>query len=202
MGCGGSRPNDLPEQAGAPVKPGLSTPPLPNGHHLLVGLAKALDLQEGTTNEAGAVETWVTLELEARPSEHLTELGTSLQPCIDFVAEVEAAVKNKTVTTAELREHWGCPSVEPKRPPMPSGPVSLSDVTMTGPDEWRLRPDAPRVKTVSATDNDGSHPDDDSSRLASDRDDDLDDDLDDLDDDMRRDEPNPDGLGGGDGRYR
>ena len=75
---------------------------------------------------------------------------------------------------------------------MPSGPVSLSDVTMSGPDQWRLRPDAPRAKP-SATDRD---PDDDSV-LASDHDDDTDD----LDDDERRDEPNPDGLGGGDGRY-
>lgn len=198
MGCGGSRP-EVPAPAAEPTLPGYATPPLPTGHHLLVGLAKALELEHGPANEVGAVSTWVTLELEARPSSHLTDLGTALQPCVDFVAVVEAAVKDKTVSVNDLRELWGCPPTEPKRP-LPSGPVALSDVVMSGnsADSWRLKvdaPHAPREFKTSATDKDGS-PDDTSMAHERDLDDDMDDDLDRMDD-----EPNHDGLAGGDGRY-
>ena len=59
------------------------------------------------------------------------EMGTELQTCLDFVTTIEAAVKANAVTIDSLREQWGCPAPESRRPPAPSGPVALADVVAT-----------------------------------------------------------------------
>ena len=198
MGCASSRPptDALPDAALQPhalAQAALAPPPLPNTQQLLGGLAKALELEYGPPNEVGALSTWVTLELEARPGSHFVE--HSLQDCLDFVAAVESAVKAKAVTIDSLREHWGCPGEAVKRPAAPSGPVALADVVAMGssPDSWRLRADVPDQAKVphvaSSTADDADSMDDDDSRGDDER-------------DMLHDDVNPDGFGAGDGRYR
>ena len=80
MGCSSSRPSDLPKP-NAPLAAADVPPPFPFGHHLLVGLVRSLDLEHGPANEPGAVATWVTLELECRPTKDLVELNTDLKTC-------------------------------------------------------------------------------------------------------------------------
>lgn len=145
MGCASSRPaSDRPppgDAHDAERAKALAPPPLPTGHKLLAGFAKALDLEFGPFNEKEAVSTWQILELEARPSSSFAELGTDLQTCLDFVAVVEKAVREKIVTIDSLREHWGCPGEA--KPPPPSGPVTLADVSVDAEGgSWQLRADA------------------------------------------------------------
>ena len=130
MGCSSSRPSDLPKP-NAPLAAADVPPPFPFGHHLLVGLVRSLDLEHGPANEPGAVATWVTLELECRPTKDLVELNTDLKTCCDFVATIEKAIKEKAVTIDQLRERWGCPPSEFNLPKTPDGPVTLADVSMS-----------------------------------------------------------------------
>lgn len=81
--------------------------PLPSGHPLLVGLASSLQL-EHELKESGAVATWATLNLEARPREHLSLLGTDLETVSSWVEAVLAAVDAGAVRLPELRRQWGC----------------------------------------------------------------------------------------------
>lgn len=203
MGCAASAPAGAALDAGAPPTAqsaaqaaALAEPPLPHTQQLLGGLAKALELEYGPPNEAGAVQTWVTLELEARPSSHFDEAGTSLQACLEFVAAVESAVKEKALTTDVLREKWGCPSEAPRR--QPSGPVDLADVVAGGmgsgsADSWVMRAevgDAPKKSHSSTADDDADSMSDGDDSLRSER------------DVLPEDDDNPDGFAAGDGRYR
>ena len=198
MGCAGSRLEDpggaylAPAPAGSGHDAALAVPPLPHGHHLLGGLARALELEYGTPNEAGAVATWVTLELEMRPTSHFDELGTDLRTCCDFCAAVERAVREKAVTTASLREKWGCRS---ERPLMssPAGPVTLADVAPgSSPDSWRLRANVPSPLGAPRGHKVDLETDDIDSRLGDSTED---------EEEGRRREEDPDGFAGGDGRF-
>merc|ERR1719453_517628 len=136
MGCAGSAPAiedglepTVPAaQAKALAKKATVVPPFPTGHTLLAGLAKALDLEHGERQEKEAVSTWMTLELEARPKSHLEELGTDLQTCCAFVADVETAVREKCVSLEHLCELWGTPEVKPRKQVVGLGQVDLEKV--------------------------------------------------------------------------
>lgn len=184
MGCAASAP--LPEgaaptipkaEARALAKKATAPPPFPLGHALLAGFAKALDLEHGDQMEKEAVATWITLELEARPRAHFEELGTDLQTCLAFVADVERAVKEKCVTIHGLCEVWGTPEAAPPKPQVVGlaqlGEINLEKVGAAG-EKPRARP---------AAGGDGDSMDDDS-----------------IDRDLGG-EPNIDARPGGDGRY-
>ena len=184
MGCAASSPLEegleptVPKpEAKALAKKALVAPPFPVGHTLLAGLAKALDLEHGGQAETGAVSTWMTLELEARPKSHLEELGTDLQTCCAFVADVEKGIKEKCVSLEHLCEIWGTPQIKPRKQVVGLGQVDLEQVQKASDQvERKMRPTG--------------HRDDDS---------DLDDDLS-VDRDLGG-EPHPDSRPGGDGRY-
>ena len=184
MGCAASTP--LPEgaaptipkaEARALVKKATATPPFPLGHQLLAGFAKALDLEHGDQQEKEAVATWSTLELEARPKTHFEELGTDLQTCVTFVADVERAVKEKCVTIEGLCELWGTPEVKPK--PQVVGLAQLGEVNL---EKVGAPGEKSRARPTGGDDGDS-----------------LDDD-DSIDRDLGG-EPNTDARPGGDGRY-
>lgn len=182
MGCAASAP--VLEEGAAPTVPrkealalakkALVTPPIPLGHALLAGFAKALDLEYGDAAEKEAISTWMTLELEARPKQHFDDMGTDLATCTRFVADVEKAVKEKCVTIETLCEKWGTPEVKPK-PKV----VSLGDVK--GDISAQQQEQVPRRSQPTGADGDS-----------------IDDDS--IDRDLGG-EPNADGRPGGDGRY-
>lgn len=147
------------------------------GQKLLIGLAKSVEL-EHKWNEAQAIETWMTLELEVRPKSQFEGMGTDLQTCLDFVKAVEKAVIAKTVTVEQLRELWGCPPETLNLPP--KGPVSLADVSLGTNGSIKFRGNKADGNTEDDVD------DDDASDLS-----------------RANDQPvgNPDVLGVGDGRY-
>ena len=126
MGCASSRPDTA---ALALKKKALAPPPFPAGHKLLTGLARSLDLEYGERKEAEAVATWVTLELEARPPQHFDEMGITLQTATQFVADVEAAVKDGVVTVQQLCEIWECPVPEGLVKVVGLSQVSLGDIS-------------------------------------------------------------------------
>lgn len=185
MGCAQSASDSRHAPGVEPHVPSALESPLPHGHHLLAGLAKSLELEYGPCGEKGTVSTWMTLELEARPQAHLTELGTDLQACCAFVSAVESSVANREVTIESLRELWGCPG---EIMPMPKGPVTLADLSCAAaPGAWHLRQHLPTGGTIE----DGSE-DNDS----------LDNDVDnDLDTMMQHAGDHSDTRPDGDGRY-
>ena len=156
------------------AKKATVAPPFPRGHQLLAHFAKALDMEHGNQQEKYAVSTYVTLELEARPSSHFARLGTDLATCVAFVADVERAVKEKCVTIEGLCELWGTPEVKPK--PQVIGLAQLGDLDKVGAPGERSR-----ARPTGGDDGDS-----------------LDDDS--VDRNLGG-EPNIDGQAGGDGRY-
>ena len=186
MGCAASAP--LPEGATLPkaearalAKKATAPPPFPVGHALLAGLAKALHLEHGDVKEAEAVATWITLELEARPKTHFEELGTNLQTCLAFVADVERAVKEKCVTIHALCDLWGCPEAAPPKPKV-VGLAQLGEVDL---DKAAENAEKPRRARPTGG-GDGDSMDEDS--------------IEDRDRNLGG-EPNADHRPGGDGRY-
>jgi len=189
MGCASSSPLDpgaeptVPKkEAQALAKKALVTPPFPPGHVLLSGFAKALDLEYGEQQEKEAISTWITLELEARPKEHFDDLGTDLQTCTTFVADVEKAVKEKCVTIELLCERWDTPEVKPKHKVVTLGDLKGNDISSQQQQQQQVE----RKLKAKPTGGD---------------DDSLDDDDDLSVDRNLGGEPNVDGKGGGDGRY-
>jgi hypothetical protein len=187
MGCAASSPLEegaaptVPKkEAQALAKKALVTPPFPPGHVLLSGFAKALDLEYGEQQEKEAIATWITLELEARPREHFDDLGTDLQTCTVFVADVEKAVKEKCVTLETLCEKWGTPEVKPKHKVASLGDLKGNDISSI---QQQQQQQVQRKAKPTGADDDDSLDDDDS-----------------IDRNLGG-EPNVDGKGGGDGRY-
>lgn len=154
MGCAGSA--HRPDAATvALTKKALGPPPFPPGHKLLSGLARQLDLEYGERKETGAVATWVTLELEARPKQHFDQMGIDLQTATKFVADVEAAVKEGAVSLQQLCERWDCPA-----PEEPVKVVGLADVK--GGDlhqATRTAPEKPNDADDDSLDGDDDAPD-------------------------------------------